>query len=694
MNKIKSIKKITGVLLLLLFIAASSSAQDSLSVVLQANPGKESIRLRWIVDQSYQWQKSLKFGYTIERYTVKRDDVLLDEREKKILTPVPIKTAPMEDWEQIAQRNNYAAILAQALFGETFEVTGGDSTSVMSVINQTQERDQRFAFALTAADMCFECASLAGWAYEDKDVKKGEYYLYRVIPVGADSTIWNIQYGFAYTGIDDYKELPKQNHLEAQFGDQMVQLKWNSSLFQRIYCAWQVEKSEDNVNFESLGLPASSWDDSAPDIILIDSLEQNHKTYYYRVRGLTIFGDVGPPSDVVSGKGVESLSINPAIKQSFVNDDGKVEIKWEFDESAQELLQSFELQRSSTVSGSYETVVKSIPREERSLIYDGHLDPSNYFVIAANPINGLSRKSFPVLVMPVDSFPPVAPQNLRAIADTTGLVFIKWQPNTEPDLLGYKVFRANARGEEAISIVRDYILDAEFVDTVDLNNLNTHVYYVVKALDKRYNQSEPSEVLEIEKPLKIKPSVPVFNHFEVTTDGILLSWVMSPGSEVKEHILYRSKSDSIEYKPLKTFDLKDDPVYIDTQLERGVSYSYIVTARSKWDIESDPSPAVQLTASPAGAGQVVFRQLKTNVDKENRKITVSWNCPNPEKVREWKVYRAENEQNISLWQQLSGNQLSLVDDNLLKVGSSYHYMVIAVMKDGSNSRPEKISVIY
>lgn len=695
MNRIKSPKKISCFILLLLLIAINSPAQekDSLNVILQANPGKESIKLRWIVNRAYAWQKSLKFGYTIERYTVKRNGVLLDEREKKILTPVPVRSAPQEAWEPIARKNNYAAVLAQALFGETFEVTGLNSSDIMSVVNQTEEREQRFTFALTAADLCFECACLAGWGYEDKEVKKGEFYLYRVIPEGKDTAGLDIQYGFAYTGIDDYRDLPKPIFFDARFGDHTVQLKWNVSLLQQVYCAWQPEKSEDNVNFEPVGLPANSWDESATDLILNDSIE-NHKTYYYRVRGLTIFGDMGPVSDVVSGEGTEVLLVNPTIRQGFVNEEGKAEIKWDFDETAQDLIRSFELQRSNTDTGPYEVVMSAIPKEQRTLVYDGHLEPSNYFIITANPVNGIPKKSFPVLVMPVDSFPPLAPQNLSAVADTMGRVSIKWSPNTETDLLGYKIFRANTRGEEAIPLVGDYIQAAEFTDTVDLNNLNTHAYYVVKALDKRYNQSETSEILEVEKPLKVKPSTPVFNHFEVTTKGILLSWIKSPGSEVAKHTLYRSGNNDINYAPLKVFDKDEDTTYTDSQVEGGQGYIYMITAGSKWGIESDPSPAIQVTASPIGFGQTVLKQLKTTVDRENRKITISWSCLNPEKIKEWKVYRAENNQQISLWQLLPGDSHSLVDNNLLKAGDSYHYLVVAVMKDGSNARQEKISIKY
>ncbi|WOC53132.1 hypothetical protein BPO_p0049 (plasmid) [Bergeyella porcorum] len=47
-------------------------------------------------------------------------------------------------------------------------------------MNKSQELDQRFAFALMAADLDFKVAELAGWGYVDRDVKPGEKYLYSI----------------------------------------------------------------------------------------------------------------------------------------------------------------------------------------------------------------------------------------------------------------------------------------------------------------------------------------------------------------------------------------------------------------------------------------------------------------------------------------------------------------------------------
>ncbi len=691
---IKEMKKL-GVCILMIFtgLQAFGQQQDSLTVVLQANPGKESIRLRWAVTRPYQWDKSLKMGYVIERYTVKRDGVLLPEREKKVLTPVPLTPAPLDQWEHVAKNNDYGAVLAQALYGETFEVTGMESNSLMDVVNLSEELEQRYAFALSAADMCFECACLAGWGYEDREAVKGEYYLYRVIPVGDGIEAWQVEPGFAYTGLDDYRELPKPVYLQAAFGDRMVQLQWDSQLFNRIFSAWQVEKSDDNHNFKSVGMPVTSWDAGSTNVVMADSLDVNGKTYYYRVRGISIFGNRSEPSDVVSGQGVESLKIAPVITRSTINDEGFVEIEWTFDETSDHLVQSFDLMHSATSKGEFRPVLESIPAKDRFLLYDGALLPSNYFSIAVNPVHGEKVQSFPVLIMPVDSVPPAAPQQLSAKADTLGRMYLTWAPNTEPDLQGYKLYRGHVAGEELIPLPIDVLTSAQYVDTVDLSNLNTHVYYAVKALDMRYNQSAFSETLAVEKPLKVKPSPPVFNKYEAKDDGIYIQWINSPGREVAEHILYRSLSDSLIYTPLSVFESDTVTSYTDSAVEGGRSYTYRITAKSRWGVESDPSPDLQVSAVP-GTKPVALKQFRAVADVAGKIIKLTWKPVNNQEVKSWKLYRSENDMPLSLWKNLESGSDAVEDHSSLIAGNTYHYMIYAVMRDGSNSLHEKISIVY
>lgn len=146
---------------------------------LKADSKKDHISLRWAVDEPLAWQKANKTGFQLKRYVLMRDGKLLEKPEEKDLGVfLPAKE---QEWMKIVEKNDNAAIVAQSLFGETFEVEMGEKQGKLEgVVNKSQEVDQRFAYALMAADLDFEVAKLAGWGYIDREVKANERYLYTV----------------------------------------------------------------------------------------------------------------------------------------------------------------------------------------------------------------------------------------------------------------------------------------------------------------------------------------------------------------------------------------------------------------------------------------------------------------------------------------------------------------------------------
>ncbi|MDR0541522.1 MAG: hypothetical protein LBH19_04840 [Dysgonamonadaceae bacterium] len=690
MKMIKRLTVLTGWLIGAYCFPAFAQVQDSAAVLLQVHPGKDRIYLRWAIDNPYIWSKSLQTEYVIERYTIKRNGVILPEQEKKI--PLAVSAAPLENWESQVQQNNYAAIVAQAIYGEDFEVSGFDAGSISAIVEQSDLLNQRYSFALYAADMSFEAACLAGWGYEDRDVKPGEFYLYRVIPAGLLQSGFPVKYGFGYTGVDEHWDLPRPVDLAAEFGDRLVQLSWNTSLYRKIFAAYQVEKSGDNVHFEPLGAPYTPLDDQNY-TLFADSLEENDKPYYYRLRGISIFGERSEPSDTVSGQGKEVLQAVPAIVRTTILTSGDAQIEWVFDEASEALIRSFDLTRSDSESGPYQTVAGKIPPTERSIIYKG-LKTTNYFQIEAVDWDGKRRRSFPVLLMPVDSIPPAAPQQLRAQIDTFGIVRLQWKANAEPDMLGYKLYRGNRKGEEPIPLNSDPIPGIQYADTVDLLNLNAYVYYALKAFDTHYNQSDFSETIEVEKPLKVKPSSPVFIDCEAESGAVVLRWIPSPDDEVAFHTLYRREENATENRSIRVFQRGDTTTrYRDADVEGNRTYIYTMTASSKWQRESDPSPAFRAVSLPAGRMQAL-KNLQASIDREKKQIRLTWKPATPGKVKIWKIYRSENDNPPASWKEIAGTETSIRDDLPLHIGDKYNYMIIAVMNDGGISNPEKVTVNY
>jgi hypothetical protein len=92
-----------------------------------------------------------------------------------------------------------------------------------------------------------------------------------------------------------------------------------------------------------------------------------------------------------------------------------------------------------------------------------------------------SVPSAPACLTPLDKFPPAAPKGLRAVAED-GAVSLVWDQNSEADLGGYLVLRAEAPGDTLQPLMAQPIADATYRDATVKPGVR-YVYAVV-AVDK------------------------------------------------------------------------------------------------------------------------------------------------------------------------------------------------------------------
>ena len=97
--------------------------------------------------------------------------------------------------------------------------------------------------------------------------------------------------------------------------------------------------------------------------------------------------------------------------------------------------------------------------------------------------------SDPICVTPKDIFPPAAPRTLTAVGDV-GAVNLVWDANTESDLAGYIVLRAEAPGDNMQPLMPDLIKENRYTDRTVTAGVT--YFYVVIAVDKAGNRSTPS----------------------------------------------------------------------------------------------------------------------------------------------------------------------------------------------------------
>ncbi len=694
---IKSINIINPILVLImsLMIGHIGNAQKYVSgseIKAISRVQKGRILLRWAPDKPAAWKLLNTYGYSIHRITVSRDGKTLINGERKLLNTEPLSPGSVEEWAEIAEVDDNAAIVAQAIFGASFSINQNSSTtsSFEQVIKKAEELRQRYSFALLIIDQDFKVAQKAGVGFIDEDVKANEKYLYQ-IRSNVPKEMYEIKDGGVFTGLEEYEPLPKPVDFIGAFKDQEVILSWNTEILKDYYNNYRIEKSTDSIHFFPIKeRPYTITEQPVQDgkATLIDSIS-NFTSYYYRIKGISSFGETSPASKIISGEGKPALKINPYLTTQNLREN-EVTLHWEFPEDKNAMITGFKLLRSDTNSGKFEVVLDNIPKKTRSVSYN-NLKASNYFKIVALGKYGEERKSFAMLVQPEDNTPPAPPQGLTGVIDTLGVIRLSWQKNTEPDLLGYRVYRANNPNHEFSVITVSTIVENEFVDTVTIRNSNKKVYYRINALDQRANPSGFSEILELIKPDIVPPSPPVVKTVkQLDNKSIELSWTASPSNDILQYLVYRKEDNSKEWELV--FDgAKGDRTYRDTTIKQGKLYSYTVLAKDQTGLESLPAPAASVLVRYIGMRPPV-KGFYAAPNVEQQFITLSWRY-NEAHVTQFEVYKGKEEEPIQLFRTLPA-KTKVIQDAELSINTSYRYAIRAVFRDGGVSEKKELTIKY
>jgi len=282
-----------------------------------------------------------------------------------------------------------------------------------------------------------------------------------------------------------------------------------------------------------------------------------------------------------------------------------------------------------------------------------------------------------------DSVPPASPRGLQAKIDDQGIVRINWDTNSEDDFLGYRVFRANYKGDEFSQVTSRPINTPQFSDTIVIKSLSNKVYYKITALDQRYNSSTFSEVIEIRKPDLIPPAPPAFKNYRANEEAIFLEWSPSPSVDVMKHTLWRKDQTQVA-RFIKDFFSQDSiNNYSDRTGKAGELYEYIIEAVDSAGLKS--RNVVPLKAKRIENGLVVkIEQFKAEADRLNNVVKLTWRYDEAN-VKKFMIYRAAETNPLSLYYSVKAEEKKFEDPNT-KVNTRYLYRIKAVMSDGTESQ--------
>ena len=678
-----------------LFILTSSWGQSEPSIQLISRSFPDKVLLRWAVDKPFEWKKANTFGFLIERATISRNGEAVVPIERQMLTPTPLKPKPIEQWADLANQDKNVAVLAQALYGSSFETTTPNTGTIGKITAVNDELEQRFTFGLLAAEQNFKGALLAGWAFEDRTISPNEKYLYKISVALPDESALIIQDGSVYAGAAFFEELPAPIGFTGMFKDSHVLLSWDFDLLSDTYTNYIVERSEDGKNYQQQNknpiFNASKVKGSnAVNMFYTDSIP-NDKRFYYRVKGKTAFGETGPPTKPFDGKAMQALGFVPRIAYKEIPNDSTAILKWDFKEEGNALISGFELRRGNKVEGPFTTVQKNIAPTIRETTFKG-LKRINYFTIVAMGKNGIESPSFATIVQPVDSLPPNPPTLLKGVIDTTGIVTLSWAKNVENDLSGYRIFRSNNPNLEFSEVTNKTLKREYYSDTVVATSLNKKIYYKLQAEDLRYNRSKFSKMLVVDMPDITPPSPPVLKHYQLKQNKVVLEWIPSSSEDVISHHVYRKNLNkaNVLWEELSTIPVENVQIFIDSTASGNTQYAYSIIAKNESGLESSPSAPITINIK-AKLNEKLISKFIGVANRELRYILLTWKTN--QNVSELKLYRAPASESLKLFKTLKENTLRYTDYEL-QINNTYQYGIQAILKDGTLTKVQKISIKY
>ena len=657
--------------------------QSSLHLI--AKSFGDSVVLRWAPDKPGSWTWANLKGYYIERITMNADSTM-DWKSKTRLNPAPIKAWPLDDWEKVVNPdhpNKYAAVAAQMLYGKGY--------SSYSLIDQANEYENRFSFALLAADISPVTADALGLRYVDKSIKKNEKYIYKVY-VSMPSPTYEIDTAYLFINTSVIPQMPKVVFTHKIEHEKFISIAWDRNVYGQYYSAYYLERSSDGKKYHRImedpfiNPITNDFEGNKDIIVFTDSLKENYKPNYYRVIGISPFGDLSEPSEPIKAMGRDKTPPSAPINIKTEHIGGtKVKISWE-KPSKEPDLTGFLIGRSQNAGDGFEPLfTKPLGKKKTSYIDENVPEyGTNYYIVAAVDTAGNGSSSIVSYALMIDHSPPAPPKNINGKIDSTGVVTLTWPLGKEPDLAGYMVYFANAKDHTFTTLSKKPLLDTVFMDTIKIKTLTEEIFYTIKSVDLNYNYSFSSDTIRIQRPDIIPPTSPVFTKFMAGKEGIRLEWAPSSSRDAVKYLLVRKtgKEDFVKISEIKADPTAKTMDYLDKEVKPNTIYHYGLYTEDDAKLQSPMSKSLGVKMGDFEEVKKVTN-LSIKMDKEKMQALLSWQYSDNGKFR-YVLYRSVDGGGFQSYKSIEGTVNKFVDKSISK-GKKYEYLLKVHLQNGKTS---------
>ncbi|MCU0431369.1 MAG: hypothetical protein MUF42_15505 [Cytophagaceae bacterium] len=694
------------IVLFLLFCQGVIYSQSKLD--LYSKPYKDSIALRWQFKNASFWASNCQKGMDIYRQSPNGVIIKVNDTIIRPFKPMELSTryfifekidTNKIDRKKFVQpksptfinRTDTAAMNALLLMSEEMrKVVNENKPSPKDEVTFGDGPDGvRF---LHHSIICFsskEAALVSGLYFIDRKIERGVRYTYFLCLAGqkpeqalAQSTIsstdsYVMRAPFSFSDVTNQKK---------------AYISWKkvdtSLVFIPTYNIYRSDKKEGPfLRLNKFGILAVYQGKSQRDstrAFFSDSTLMKNTTYYYKVQGLDIFGDLTPFSDVYKVTEKTLLEVAPKIIETKkINNPYSASLRWEIKDQEMENIEMLQVFKSNKPDTLFKIISGNLKPTER-IFLDTKPGQNNYYKIMMKGKAGDTLWSPASYILFPDSISPSAPVMLDAKCDSNGIVTLTWKHGNEIDLQSFKLFRSNYAHEEFSRVATINRVDTIWKDTIPLKSLTKQVFYKLVAYDESFN---PSGFSNVQKALRydvMPPNAPAITEVTSNERGIRIKWANSSSNDLAKTILYRKVKQDTLWKPHKVFltDTADFSIFIDSLTAKGVWYDYRLQAVDENNLTSDFTNIVSMKALDNGFRSKIV-ETKIIVSARKKIVKLTW-VYKEKGIKHFQIFKSTNDGVLMILKTVGGGERELYDKNLSS-GRKYHYTIKAIFHDGGES---------
>ncbi|KIM10672.1 MAG: hypothetical protein KU37_10340 [Sulfuricurvum sp. PC08-66] len=291
-------------------------------------------------------------------------------------------------------------------------------------------------------------------------------------------------------------------------------------------------------------------------------------------------------------------------------------------------------------------------------------------------IAGCSKHTQPHQFIIDENIPQIT--RFQSIGDISAIA-LEWEPNHDPMVKGYNIYRQRQESEEA-QFVRIASINDRFVSHyVDKNLPSEQKYlYQITAFNEKGQESKPSQIIPtITRP--IFKSVVYITGIDMMPRKAKLIWRPHQNERISGYVVERKEPSEKEWRVVATLTHRYTVEYIDSYLKDNTTYMYRLKAVTFDNLLSTPSDIVTVTTKPLPTPII---EVNTTTELP-QKIRLEWAKHTQKDISHYNIYRS-NESKGSFGF-LAKRTTPLFTDEIKEHGKGYFYQVSAVDFDGLES---------